>query len=94
MINHNLTFQNVLDLQDKPWNWHLLSCNFNITFQNVLDHADSPWNWQASSCHFLVRMQIPEDKRESYAKGQHLRGADAQNADRARAEIVRGNTTQ
>lgn len=33
-------------------------------------------------------MQIPEDKRESYAKGQHLRGADAQNADRTRAEIV------
>ncbi|KAA6429373.1 MAG: hypothetical protein FRX49_00767 [Trebouxia sp. A1-2] len=35
-----------------------------------------------------LREQIPEDKRESYAKGQHLRGADAQNADRTRAEIV------
>ncbi|KAL0042386.1 hypothetical protein WJX77_010878 [Trebouxia sp. C0004] len=35
-----------------------------------------------------LRDQIPEHKRESYAKGQHLRGADAQNADRTRAEIV------
>ena len=35
-----------------------------------------------------AEVQIPEDKRESYAKGQHLRGADAQNADRTRAEIV------
>lgn len=34
-------------------------------------------------------MQIPEGERESYARGQHLRGADAQNADRAKAEIVR-----
>ena len=34
-------------------------------------------------------VQIPEDQRESYSKGQHLRGADAQIADRARAEIVR-----
>lgn len=33
-------------------------------------------------------LQIPEEQRESYAKGQHLRGADAVNADRARAEIV------
>lgn len=34
-------------------------------------------------------VQIPEGERESYAKGQHLRGADALNADRAKAEIVR-----
>ena len=33
-------------------------------------------------------LQISEEKRESYAKGQHLRGADAVNADRTRAEIV------
>lgn len=33
-------------------------------------------------------LQIPEDERESYTKGQHLRGADAKNADRVRAEIV------
>ena len=42
---------------------------------------------RASGC-IVSGMQIPEDKRESYAKGQHLRGADAQNADRTRAEIV------
>lgn len=33
-------------------------------------------------------LQIPEDERESYTKGQHLRGADAKIADRVRAEIV------
>ena len=37
----------------------------------------------------LTCLQIPEDERESYTKGQHLRGADAKNADRVRAEIVR-----
>ena len=34
-------------------------------------------------------LQIPEEEQESYTKGQHLRGADAKNADRVRAEIVR-----
>ena len=55
--------------------------------------------WYVCSNLFLVQtlyelnmatcLQIPEDEQESYTKGQHLRGADAKNADRVRAEIVR-----
>lgn len=33
-------------------------------------------------------MQFPEDQQEQYSKGQHLRGADALNAEQVRAELV------
>ena len=36
--------------------------------------------------------QVPEEEREVYMKGQHLRGVDAALAEQARAEIVRGPT--
>lgn len=32
--------------------------------------------------------QVPEDEREVYMKGQHLRGVDATLAEQTRAEIV------
>lgn len=51
--------------------------------------------WRSMSCsdtfqelNLTTCLQISEDERESYTKGQHLRGADAKNADRVRAEIV------
>lgn len=43
----------------------------------------------AQQLNVTADVQIPEAERESYSKGQHLRGADAKNADRVRAEIVR-----
>ena len=33
--------------------------------------------------------QVPEEQRPAYVKGQHLRGVDADHAERCRAEIVR-----
>lgn len=36
-----------------------------------------------------MSLQLAEDKREVYEKGQHLRGADAEFAEQTRAELVR-----
>ena len=33
-------------------------------------------------------MQVPEEEREVYVKGQHLRGADAGFSEQTRAELV------
>ena len=36
----------------------------------------------------MLALQIPEEQQEQYNKGQHLRGTDALNAERVRAEVV------
>ena len=38
-------------------------------------------------------MQIAEQDRERYVKGQHMRGPDAEMAEQARAEIVGARTS-
>jgi hypothetical protein len=56
----------------------LLIFLFNITpyiKSKIQTHTDNP--------------QVPEEERPAYVKGQHLRGVDADNAERCRAEIVR-----
>ncbi len=43
--NPNITWENIQQNTDKPWNWRSISQNPNITLENILQHPDKPWSW-------------------------------------------------
>jgi hypothetical protein len=43
--NPSITFKDIFDHPNLPWDWEGLSNNPSISFQNVLDYPDNEWDW-------------------------------------------------
>ena len=41
----SITFQDVLDDPNKPWDWEMLSDNSTVTIQIVYDNLNKEWDW-------------------------------------------------
>ena len=53
-----------------------------------MNWLDMAWLDMAGMMHSRLWLQDPEAVHEPYKKGQHLKGLDAANAERVRAEMV------
>ena len=47
--NNTITFQDILNHLNIPWNWHIISYSKLIIFQDIIDHPDLPWKWDVLS---------------------------------------------
>lgn len=43
--NKNITWKNICDNPDVPWDWTGISENPNVTWEIISNNLDEPWNW-------------------------------------------------